>query len=106
MKVVGPLLSLSAQGTFGGVLTFSERKSGSQVRFQKKQQDKITAGRTAQRTKFQTAKTMWPLNDFGMIQFGFNLVGGRNVIISNLPIEKRAPQFARFVSDVLNYYNQ
>lgn len=104
MKIFGPLHSDSARGTFGGLLTFSERKSGSQVRFQKKQADVITAGRTAQRNKFIQAKDMWALSDFGKIQFGFNLAGGKNIIISSLPIEKRAPQFARFVSDVINFY--
>jgi hypothetical protein len=105
MRLIGPLHSETARGTFGGLLTFSERKSGSQVRFQRKQKDVITSARTAQRAKFLLAKEMWQLNDFGMIQFGFNLVGGKNIAITSLPIEKRAPQFARWVSDVLNFYN-
>ena len=104
MKIFGPMHSDSARGTFGNLLTFSERKSGSQFRFQKKQADKITTLRTAQRAKFLVAKEMWPLNDYGKIQFGFNMVGGKVVNISKLPIEKRAPQFACFVSDVLKYY--
>ena len=104
MKIIGPLHSDSASGTFGGALTFSERASGSQVRFQRKQKDVITSLRTVQRDRFKVAKEMWLLQDFGIIQFGFNMVGGKNVIISNLPKQKRAPQFARFVSDVLNFY--
>jgi len=36
-KIKGPLMSVSAQGTIGERLTFSERKSGQQVRFQKAQ---------------------------------------------------------------------
>ena len=104
MKITGPLHSASASGTFGGLLTFSERNSGSQVRFQKKQTDKITSARTAQRAKFLVAKEMWQLQDYGIIQFGFNMAGGRKVAISSLPREIRAPQFARFVSDVLNHY--
>lgn len=104
MKVFGPMHSDGARGTFGGLLTFSERKSGSQVRFQKKQSDVSSAKRIAQRAKFLVAKDMWQYNDFGVLQFGYNLVGGQRVHIANLPIEKRAPQFARFVSDVLNFY--
>ena len=104
MKVFGPLHSDGASGTFGNLLTFSERKSGSQVRFQKKQKDVSTSLREAQRAKFLVAKEMWQLQDFGTMQFGFNLAGGKNVAISSLPIGKRAPQFARFVSDVLNFY--
>lgn len=104
MKVFGPMHSDSARGTFGGLLTFSERKSGSQVRFQRKQKDKITPARTAQRNKFLQAQEMWRLMEYGTMQFGFNLAGGKKVHIASLPIEKRAPQFARFVSDVLNFY--
>ncbi len=104
MKVIGPLHSYSASGTFGGLLTFSQRKSGSQVRFQRKQKDVVTTARTTQRDKFKQAREMWLLNDYGKIQFGFNLAGGQNIRISSLPIEKRAPQFARWVSDVLNFY--
>lgn len=104
MKVFGPMHSDSARGTFGGLLTFSERKSGSQVRFQRKQKDVSTSARTAQRAKFLEAKEMWGLMEFGTIQYGYNLAGGKKVAVSSLPIEKRAPQFARFVSDVINYY--
>lgn len=104
MKIKGPLHSDGASGTFGGQLVFSERKSGSQVRLQKKQKDKITTARTVQRNKFLVAKEMWQFYDFGKIQFGFNLLGGQKISISDLPIEKRAPQFACFVSDVLNFY--
>ena len=99
-----PLLSLSASGTFAGLFTFSNRATGQQVRVQKKQKDKITSARTTHRNKFLSARSMWPLNDFGVYQFGFNLFGGRDVHIASLPIAKRAPQFARWVSDVLTFY--
>lgn len=105
MKITAPLFSQTARGTFGGVLTFSERKSGSQVRYQRKQKDVITTARTAQRNKFIEAKTMWQFYGFGSMQFGFNLVGTHFISIASLPIKKRAPQFALFVSDVLRYYN-
>lgn len=104
MKIIGPLHSDGASGTFGGHLVFSQRGSGSQVRLQKKQKDKITPARTLQRNKFIVAKEMWQLCDFGKIEFGFNLLGGQKISITDLPIEKRSPQFARFVSDVLNFY--
>jgi len=104
MKITGALHSETARGTFGGLLTFSERKSGSQVRFQRKQKDVITTKRTAQRANFLVAVDMWKYLDFGSIQFGYNLAGGKKVAIASLPFAKRAPQFARFVSDVLNHY--
>jgi len=105
MKVIGPLLSLEARGRFAGVLTFSQRKSGSQVRFQRQQKDVITSSRTTQRNKFIQAKEMWPLNDFGVIQFGFNMVGGQYVNISSRLLRERAPKFALWVSDVLKFYS-
>ena len=40
-KSKGPLFSLSASGSMSPCLTFSERKTGSQVRFQRKQKVKI-----------------------------------------------------------------
>jgi len=42
-KVTGPLLSESASGSVSPCLTFSERKTGSQVRFQKKQKRAVAS---------------------------------------------------------------
>lgn len=58
-KLEAPLLSEQASGTLAGVLTFSSRKSGQQVRFQKKQKDVITSLRTAQRAKYNEAVSAW-----------------------------------------------
>ena len=43
----------------GPRLTFSQRKSGQQVRFQRAQADVITSTRTTQRGYFQTAAGWW-----------------------------------------------
>lgn len=102
VKLVGPLCSFEARGTIAKNLTFSMRKSGSQVRWQKKQKDKITTARTTQRDKFIEAKNSYPLHDFGIQNFGFFLVGGRDININSLPLRKRAPQFACFVRDFLS----
>jgi|APFre7841882654_1041346.scaffolds.fasta_scaffold246081_2 hypothetical protein len=58
-KIKGPLHSDSAQGSLGACLTFSKRKSGQQVRFQKKQKDVITVKRTTQRFKFNQGLLLW-----------------------------------------------
>ena len=58
-KVKSPLFSLSASGMIGPRLTFSERKSGSQVRIQKAQKDRITPARTAQREKYSLGLDLW-----------------------------------------------
>lgn len=102
VKVLSPLLSFEARGTIAGNLTFSQRKSGSQVRWQRKQKDVITPARTAQRALFLEARDCWDQLDFGVQEFGWTVCGGRNIHISVFPISKRAPQFACFVRDFLN----
>lgn len=60
-KIKSPLMSQSASGTIAGNITFSVRTSGQQVRFQKKQKDKITSLRSDHRTIFSSAITAWNL---------------------------------------------
>lgn len=104
VKLFMPLQSLTAKGTVGGILTFSERKSGSQVRYQRKQKDKITSGRTRQRNRFLTASEMWLVTEIGICECGYLLCGGVEVNISQMLKEKRAPKFACYVRDVLSDY--
>ena len=59
MKVKGPLFSLEASGSIGPHLTFSQRKSGQQVRHQKAQADVTTSDRTTQRDYFIEAYGKW-----------------------------------------------
>jgi|GEM_PF-3181754 len=84
VKVKSPLLSQTASGTIAGVLTFSNRKSGQQVRTQKKQKDVITVARTEQRAKYleavsawhlltPTEKSNWTRNAVGQNMTGYNL---------------------------------
>jgi len=103
-KLNAPLMSLSARGTIAKNLTYSERKSGSQVRWQRKQKDVVTSLRTAQRDKFQTALDSWHYTDVGIIQPGYYLMGGKTISISSLPLNTRAPKFSCYVRDVLNNY--
>lgn len=58
-KLNGPLLSLQAHGSIGPRLTYSERKSGSQVRFQRAQKDYVNLARSIQRGYFQTSAGWW-----------------------------------------------
>jgi len=59
MKISLPLMSADARGSIYSSLTFSVRKSGQQVRWQKKQKDVITPLRTAQRVKFNQGLLFW-----------------------------------------------
>lgn len=101
-KLQAPLHSISARGTIAKNLTFSMRKSGAQVRWQKKQKDVETSARTVQRDKFKVAVASLDGYDFGIQQFGYFLVGGKTINISKLPLLFRAPQFACYLRDWLN----
>ncbi len=58
-KITGPLFSLEAKGSIAKNLTFSERKTGAQVRFQKKQKDVLTSDRVEHRARFLEAVAAW-----------------------------------------------
>jgi hypothetical protein len=58
-KITGPLFSVTARGSFGPRLTFSERTSGQQVRYQRAQNDRNSAAQIAQRNFFSVAVGWW-----------------------------------------------
>lgn len=58
-KLTGPLLSVNARGTIAGILTFSKRSSGPQVRYQHPQKDYENAARLSQRARFWLATEWW-----------------------------------------------
>lgn len=103
VKITRPLQSFSAHGTIAGGLTFSQRKSGQQVRWQRKQKDVVTPARTAQRAEFLLGRESWGMYDFGIQQFGYFLAGGKLVNISSLPLHQRAPKFACYMRDWLGH---
>ena len=70
-KVKGPLFSESASGSVTPCLTFSLRNSGQQVRYQRKQKDKITSARIAPRANYAVAVSAWNLLSAD-IKEGFN----------------------------------
>lgn len=59
VKLKGPLFSQSASGAIRKRLTYSTRRSGNQVRFQRAQEDVITSKRTTQRGYYQDAINGW-----------------------------------------------
>lgn len=60
-KVVAPLFSQTASGTIGQRLTFSSRKTGQQVRFQKKNRYTRSFAQNYQRLSFLFATRGWRL---------------------------------------------
>ena len=76
-KLTGPLFSLQAGGSIGPRLTYSQRKSGAQVRVQKAQLDVITADRSTERGYFQDSATAWgTLSDDEKSQWNVFNAGG------------------------------
>jgi len=59
VKLAGPLFSLNAHGSIDSALTYSGRKSGSQVRFQKRQKNYENIARKAARDAFRYAVDLW-----------------------------------------------
>lgn len=59
VKLIAPLGSFSASGIIGPRLVFSQRASGAQVRFQKSQNDRLTAARVLVRDKYIEGVVAW-----------------------------------------------
>ena len=58
-KLKGPLMSFDASGSFGPVLTFSSRRSGSQVRRQRAQVDYENDARKTVRDAYRLGIELW-----------------------------------------------
>ena len=67
-KVHGPLFSNSASGSIAETLTFSKKRTGQQVRIQRKQKDVITSLRIVQRSLYSEALSEW--RSFGLLLKG------------------------------------
>lgn len=80
-------MSMKASGSVGPRLTFSQRKSGQQVRFQRAQNDVITDERTVQRLKYTTAVASWNGLDGGTKDTFDTLVVGQHMTGYNLFIK-------------------
>jgi len=58
-KLKGPLLSINAHGSIGKRITYSQRASGNQVRFQRANHDRKSASQLSERTLFLEALGKW-----------------------------------------------
>jgi hypothetical protein len=58
-KTKGPLFSVTARGSFGPRLTFSQRKNVKQVRYQRAQVDRNSIAQNIQRAYFLAAAEWW-----------------------------------------------
>jgi len=83
-KISVPLMSLSASGSIAQFLTFSRRISGQQVRWQKKQNDVETSGRSEQRSKFLLASLASRFWQVGDAECGASICGTDMDVINNI----------------------
>ncbi|MCJ7828226.1 MAG: hypothetical protein MUP81_00600 [Dehalococcoidia bacterium] len=83
-RVIGPLLSITARGLVGSRLTFSKKKTGQQVRFQKSNVDLNSFDQQRNRDVYKDAvaewnllstaeKEVWKAQAVGLELTGFNL---------------------------------
>jgi len=79
-KITGPLFSENASGTIAEFLTFSKRRTGQQVRWQKKQKDAGSVGQVAQRADFSTASVACRFFEYGVLSFGAGIFGAEKSI--------------------------
>jgi len=59
MKINGPLFSLTASGSLGKEITFSQRRSGQEARFQHRQKNSKTALQLEQQEAFILGIELW-----------------------------------------------
>jgi len=100
-KTTLPLMSESAQGTIGGVLTFSVRGSGQQVRYQRKQKNAPSAGQLVARGVYADACLAWKALEFGTIQFGDFYFGDSEEFNNGLAEGEGMSGFNIFVQDYI-----
>lgn len=88
-----PLFSFSASGKLKNRLTFSQRSSGQQVRFQRAQKDVSTSAREEQRDLYKTAVAAWNALSYsaklvyvsraaGLGFTGYNLFVKENIVVN------------------------
>jgi len=80
-KCTGPLFGFAAHGLFGPRMVFSKRKTGQQVRFQRKQKNHPTPGQISNRLIYSDVVSAWyALSDverlvYNEAAFGFHYTG-------------------------------
>lgn len=100
-KVTLPLLSESAQGSVGGVLTFSVRGSGQQVRYQRKQKNLPSADQVVARAVYADACLAWYLMEYGVAQYGEAQYGDSQDFNNALAEGEAMSGFNIFVQDYI-----
>lgn len=98
-KLIAPLMSEKASGTIAEGLTFSSRKTGPQVRWQKKQRDVLTAPREAVRLNFSCASEACRFTDYGVIIFGSCLFGNEIGLYVDMAEKKKISAYNQCIAE-------
>ncbi len=99
MKVQGPLFSLEAHGTIGDLLTFSKRRTGQQVRYQRKQKDAQSVDQVSHRAKFVSSSFACRFFNFGVAFYGSSIFGLSDEIYSGEAEGKTLSEYNLCVAD-------
>jgi hypothetical protein len=100
-KITGPLFSEKASGTVQTVLTFSNKRTGQQVRYQKKQKDFESVPQLDQRNKFQLASLSCRLMDYGVAIAGVSSFGVDDIFYTEKAKNKNVTGYNLCISDYL-----
>jgi hypothetical protein len=104
VKVLQPLLSVEASGSIAHFLTFSNRNSGQQCRWQKKQKDVITDLRTIQRADFLNASLSARYFECGVAYCGITICGFDILDLNLSAIGKALSGYNLAIKEFLNNY--
>ncbi len=102
MKIQGPLQSEEARGSVGLFLTFSKRRTGQQVRFQRKQKDAESPGQIIQREKFLAASNSCRFMNYGDAFFGPTSFGVDTNFYNEKAKGKQVTGYNLCISEVLS----
>ncbi|MFA5359230.1 MAG: hypothetical protein WC310_05465 [Patescibacteria group bacterium] len=102
MKVIAPLMSKTASGSIGNVLTFSKKKSGQMCRFQRKQKSSESVNQAPQRAAFLNAISICNNMDFGVLFFGISFFGNQLSLYTAEAEKRHITEQNQCASEILN----
>lgn len=101
VKVKSPLFSVSASGTISEFLTFSNRRTIQQCRWQRKQKDRNSSRQNSQRLLFLSARDIASSRDFGNCIFGYSLFGLDVSGLKELALNKKMTWYNYLISEII-----
>ena len=95
-------MSLEASGTVAGFLTFSKKQTGQQVRWQKKQQDRMSAEQLTQREKFLNSSIACRFFEYGDRVYSVMVYGSEKSLFDTEAEQKNLTGYNLCIEEFLN----